>query len=344
MQGYQMPTGEVKQSVGPVAGAYSNSPLSQIATLLSGLGSFLNTPAPRTNANGGVIKKAEGGLSVASQDDFQKQWDATKAEGYKGDAVADRKALASALNDYQTNQNLANMYGVTSAPDQKIFLDDYKAAQGSNNQAMNEGNFLNELVAENTANKGAGNKIMDSFAGTTANPFLGQYTSNNANTGAVSNSSDAKINPYTQAQLQAQAPRRSSGIYDPMSDPKQRALLSAQYGQDNQYSPVFDPNNTSPSASLNAIQNMYKNQLNTTFDKLGNRHIQTTEGTYSFDKTGKPIGFDLLSSDPRSQVQQQAFALSHADGGYVEPHNPPMGAAYHDGRGNFYDATGTLVE
>jgi len=61
MQGYQIPTGETKQSVGPVAGAYSNSPLSQIATLLSGLGSFLNTPTPTPKADGGVIYKGEGG-------------------------------------------------------------------------------------------------------------------------------------------------------------------------------------------------------------------------------------------------------------------------------------------
>jgi hypothetical protein len=60
MQGYQIPTGEVKQSVGPVPGAYSNSPLSQIATLLSGLGSFLNTPTPK-QAEGGPITKADGG-------------------------------------------------------------------------------------------------------------------------------------------------------------------------------------------------------------------------------------------------------------------------------------------
>jgi hypothetical protein len=61
MQGYQIPTGETKQSVGPVAGAYSNSHLSQIATLLSGLGSFLNTPTPTPKADGGVIYKGEGG-------------------------------------------------------------------------------------------------------------------------------------------------------------------------------------------------------------------------------------------------------------------------------------------
>jgi hypothetical protein len=60
LQGYQMPTGEIKQSVGPVPGAYSNSPLSQIATLLSGLGAFLNTPTPK-QAKGGPITKADGG-------------------------------------------------------------------------------------------------------------------------------------------------------------------------------------------------------------------------------------------------------------------------------------------
>jgi len=61
MRQYQIPTGETKQSVGPVAGAYSNSPLSQIATLLSGLGSFLNNPTPTPKADGGVIYKGEGG-------------------------------------------------------------------------------------------------------------------------------------------------------------------------------------------------------------------------------------------------------------------------------------------
>jgi hypothetical protein len=58
MQGYQIPTGEIKQTVGPVAGAYSNSPLSQISSLLTGLGSFLNQPA---RAEGGPITKADGG-------------------------------------------------------------------------------------------------------------------------------------------------------------------------------------------------------------------------------------------------------------------------------------------
>jgi len=61
MQGYQIPTGEVKQTVGPVSGAYSNSPLSQISSLLTGLGSFLNQPASKTNADGGAISKADGG-------------------------------------------------------------------------------------------------------------------------------------------------------------------------------------------------------------------------------------------------------------------------------------------
>jgi hypothetical protein len=55
MQGYQQPTGTVEQKVGPVSGAYSNSPLSQISSLLAGLGSFM------PKAHGGVINKATGG-------------------------------------------------------------------------------------------------------------------------------------------------------------------------------------------------------------------------------------------------------------------------------------------
>jgi hypothetical protein len=99
----------------------------------------------------------------------------------------------------------------------------------------------------------------------------------------------------------------NKNVYDPTKDIKRKSMNLTQSSQDNQYSSLFDPNNTSPSASLNAINDMYKNQLNTTFDQFGNRHIQTTKGTYTFDKTGKPLGFNLLSSDPRSQVQQQAF-------------------------------------
>jgi hypothetical protein len=55
MQGYQIPTGSVSQKIGPEAGAYSNSPLSQIATLLAGLGSFMKGTG---NKDGGAIKKA----------------------------------------------------------------------------------------------------------------------------------------------------------------------------------------------------------------------------------------------------------------------------------------------
>ena len=99
----------------------------------------------------------------------------------------------------------------------------------------------------------------------------------------------------------------NKNVYDPTKDPKRQSMNLTQSSQDNQYSSLFDPNNTSPSASLNEINDMYKNQLDTKFDQFGNRHIQTTQGTYTFDKTGKPLGFNLLSSDPRSQVQQQAF-------------------------------------
>ena len=56
LRGQNIPTGEVRQSVGPDAGSYSNSPLSQIAGLLTGLGSFF-----RTAKDGGIMEKADGG-------------------------------------------------------------------------------------------------------------------------------------------------------------------------------------------------------------------------------------------------------------------------------------------
>lgn len=59
LQGYQMPTGSVQQVTG--SQGYSNSPLAQIAGLLTGLGSFLRTTPP-TQKDGGVIRKAKGGL------------------------------------------------------------------------------------------------------------------------------------------------------------------------------------------------------------------------------------------------------------------------------------------
>jgi hypothetical protein len=56
MKGQNIPTGQVQQYTGPDAGSYSNSPLSQIASLLTGLGSFF-----RTSKDGGIIEKADGG-------------------------------------------------------------------------------------------------------------------------------------------------------------------------------------------------------------------------------------------------------------------------------------------
>lgn len=55
MQGYQIPTGSVSQKIGPEAGAYSNSPLSQIASLLAGLGSFMR-PTPGKKSGGAINK------------------------------------------------------------------------------------------------------------------------------------------------------------------------------------------------------------------------------------------------------------------------------------------------
>jgi hypothetical protein len=56
LRGQNIPTGQVQQSIGPDAGSYSNSPLSQIASLLTGLGSFF-----RTGKDGGIMEKADGG-------------------------------------------------------------------------------------------------------------------------------------------------------------------------------------------------------------------------------------------------------------------------------------------
>ena len=64
MKGYQIPTGTVRQSVGPQAGAYSNSPLSQISGLLAGLGSFSNT---LSKADGGAIIMKKGGQAHRSK-------------------------------------------------------------------------------------------------------------------------------------------------------------------------------------------------------------------------------------------------------------------------------------
>jgi len=67
LQGYQIPTGETKQTVGSTG--YTNSPLSQITGLLAALGSFASpgstttlSPTTATNGSLGVTTgKAEGG-------------------------------------------------------------------------------------------------------------------------------------------------------------------------------------------------------------------------------------------------------------------------------------------
>ena len=64
LQGYQIPTGSIQQKVGPEAGAYSNSPLSQISGLLAGLGSFANT---LNKADGGAIIMKKGGQAHRSK-------------------------------------------------------------------------------------------------------------------------------------------------------------------------------------------------------------------------------------------------------------------------------------
>ena len=56
LRGYQMPTGQIQQQTGPQAGAYSNSPLSQISGLLAGLGAFM-----KSAKDGGAVIMKNGG-------------------------------------------------------------------------------------------------------------------------------------------------------------------------------------------------------------------------------------------------------------------------------------------
>jgi len=63
LRGQQMPGGTVTQEVGPKSGAYSNSPLSQIASLLAGLGAFANV----NKANGGAVMMKKGGQAYRSK-------------------------------------------------------------------------------------------------------------------------------------------------------------------------------------------------------------------------------------------------------------------------------------
>ena len=61
MRGYQVPTGQIQQQVGPQAGAYSNSPLSQISGLLAGLGAFMKAK------DGGAVMMKRGGKAHRSK-------------------------------------------------------------------------------------------------------------------------------------------------------------------------------------------------------------------------------------------------------------------------------------
>jgi len=63
--GYQVPFSRVEQNFGPKAGAYSNSPLSQIAGLLSALAAFNNPPKTPTKKEGGLAHHANGGATKA---------------------------------------------------------------------------------------------------------------------------------------------------------------------------------------------------------------------------------------------------------------------------------------
>jgi hypothetical protein len=61
---YQVPGGSVQQTTGPDANSYSNSPLSQIAGLLTGLGAFSRGMSQK---NGGAITMKNGGKASRSK-------------------------------------------------------------------------------------------------------------------------------------------------------------------------------------------------------------------------------------------------------------------------------------
>lgn len=110
LQGYQVPTGTIQQTTGPGdAGSYSNSPLSQIATLLAGLGSFLKTSKDGgaiTKANGGVIRLREGG-AVPMASTHRGQGKRMKRGGYADGGEAMPIAYTDGNgNIYDTDGNL----------------------------------------------------------------------------------------------------------------------------------------------------------------------------------------------------------------------------------------------
>jgi hypothetical protein len=105
LQGYQVPTGTVQQTTGPGdAGSYSNSPLSQIATLLAGLGAFMR---PASNQkDGGAIRMKNGG-SVPMAATHRGQGKRMKRGGYAEGGGATPIAYTDGNgNIYDTDGNL----------------------------------------------------------------------------------------------------------------------------------------------------------------------------------------------------------------------------------------------
>lgn len=369
---------------------------------------------------------ADGGPTVTSQEDFQKQWDATKAMQDQSAAMAQRQALSAALNDYQTNQNVQGLYnldkgnantfiadasaGLTplatgQSPSTQTYTPEAFKTMTGFEQALAAGNNQSTLAGK----QNAANALMKEFQGSGDNPLLGQYnqlsggtilpyqngvpTSGMAGASATGTSAsstpavktdaaslksiygidnpalvnyiastngltdsdlknlktvyNAKPTQFILTEQQGDDPLNvranatvshdetvkarladpksyiyNKGVYDPTKDPKRQAMNLSQYTQDNQYLPLFDTNNTSPSASLDSLKNMYKDQLDVYDDPYGLRHVNTTDGIYTFDKkTGKPVGFNLPSSDYRSQVQQTGTPNNLIDkyGNFVKP-------------------------
>ena len=184
--------------------------------------------------------------------------------------------MSAALNTYQTNQNLGNLYGITSAPAQTQFLTDFNTAAatpgfqyldptGNAYAPTASQTFEQALTAANAAapGKGASNALMSQFTtgqGASDNPFLGQYNYE-SEVGGPTN-----ITPLTAQQLyDKQHPTPVAPYVPPL-----------QTGQTTPIGTVFD--NTK-----------YPNIQSTGVGPDGYIHVTTTTGEYLLNPNSKRV-------------------------------------------------------
>ena len=83
----------------------------------------------RRYATGDVVSSTPPQPAFSSDPTLNASWNALAGKT-GADITAQRQALANQNSVYQTNQNLANMYGITQAPAQNQFLTDFNTAEG----------------------------------------------------------------------------------------------------------------------------------------------------------------------------------------------------------------------